>query len=676
METIRFTQRAATGLDERWVQAPGAASLLENWRWDGRGGWETVGGWAPILEPAEGGGPRYAGSAVIWSLHWFSRHNGGQQYLLYEDGGNLRVFVGSGTTGWTTLATNRHVSYSPWQHTQYAAWGNWCWIVNGVNQPLRYNGRKLVRAGFDTGPGAPQGWGYAEGFTHTTTSGDFGVGPTGDSADDVFARYRYAASFVNELGVESPLSPLSNSVAWMFIHGTEDGARAMVALQLPSGGDHVVAIRLYRTKNYYYDPETTAQTLYFLRQIDANIEDIWIDAIPDNQLGAEVSKSDFGPWPRGAKYIAFFKSTCFLAGMPEYPDRVVYSRAGQTENFPPDNYFNLGNLDSGEITGMRATKNALIVFKRRGIYIIKGDPATGFSGHTMSEDAGAASPNAFADLPDTGLFFVSEQGVHLLVGAHEQGEEPTRIVTFTDELQDSWRDVNVHALTNACGAFYHRDREYWLAVPRMGQVRPNLIYVYHYDTKSWSTRPDVPVSCFAETRDHRGYLVFGSHDTAAHPGLHVWSQGWPDYHGTAVSKVYESAWLNFGRLYEEVTVLSVILYVVGYAENLTLDYYVDRHIVGERARRVDGSDTRAAQHTNSDYQYPTWNTGTWDDGKKAGKWRPVLVRFDVDAKSVSEFKFKLTATGRAQIIDYDVEITRSGGRNVTPLNTLTAGTVP
>lgn len=690
-----FRSGIKRGLDDRWDPPAGSASVIENWQWDMRGGWETVGGYYPVLQKApQGNVSRYTGSDVIQTCYWFCRHNGAQQFLLYEDGENLRVFVGSGGTYWDTIQTGRHNPSTPWQKTQYAAWGNWCYIINGIDGPVRYNGKHLTRCGFSSSPGAPKAYGPENGFLDggTVTSG-LGLGTTGEpvGGSDVTSKYRYAITYVNDLGTESPLSPLSDEVSWTLAAGAAIGARRMVALEIPNGPYGTVAIRIYRTRNYEGEPSGSARTLYFCRELNYNIRDIWIDAIPDAALGGEIDSTMYGAWPNGAKYIAFFKGTCFLAGMPEYPDRVVWSRAGQPENFPIGNFLPFGDMDSGEVTGLRATKNALVVFKRRGIYLIKGDPVNGFFGSTLSEDVGCCAPNSFADLPGRGLFFVSEQGVYLLVGAHEVGEEVTRAVPLFGNGENEggplerWKDVNIHNLQGVAGAFYHRAREYWLPVPLMGQRLNNITFIYHYDIGVWSTRTDLPINCLTETRDHRGYLIFGSHDTASHPGVHVWSQGWDGFDEVPVSSTYVTSNITFANAYESMSVQSLFLDCVGYGGDITLDYYINQGVDTERVRSGNSADPRTQQDPSD--VYALWNSGTWGDGTLWKSWRKTTIRWDVqynqeECRSI-QFKIvvpaslsKTTPTPRTQLLGYDVQVVRGAARDVYPLNTIINPQVP
>lgn len=690
MDVVRYAPQATLGLDEHWLQKPTSASTLQNVYRDPRGSWESVGGYGKILpnNPQTGADP-FVGSSIIHSLHWFSRHNGAQQFLVWEDGANLSYFNGSGTSKWTTLKTDRAVFTTPWQRTQYAAWAGWLYIINGYNEPIRFNGRHTVRCGFNTPPPAPVVYGPNEGFQHATGLDNRGVGKTCEAAggNDVTSRYRYALTFVNDMGIESPLSAPSNEVAWIFTAGAATGERRYLLLEIPDGPSNMVAVRLYRTRDYADDPSTqgASQVYYFLKEFSANIRFQWTDGIPDDRLGDEMDASMTGQWPNGAKYIAVFKGTMFLAGMPEYPDRVVYSRATQHESYPPDNYLPIGDTDAGEVTAMYPTKNALVVFKRRGVYLIKGDPVNGFYSQTLTEDAGCHAPNALAELPGMGLVFLSDAGVHLLVGALENEGTPTNVRLLSDDIQDTWRDVNYQALMNASAAFYHRDMELQIAVPMVGSQYSNMVLVYHYGNNAWSKRPGIPANCMAESKDHRGHLFFGSHDTSASQvGVHAWARGFSSFSGITATTVYESAWLNFGRLYENVKPRSILLYCIGYGGTHYLDYSIDRRIALERVRGGDAADERAAEDPSVVATYIEWDAGTWNDGAMVTKLRPVVIRFDVAFSQMScrEFRFKTYVTGsgkfasRLGIIGYDVEIAPGRGLDVKPLNTLITAGVP
>jgi hypothetical protein len=185
----------------------------------------------------------------------------------------------------------------------------------------------------------------------------------------------------------------------------------------------------------------------------------------------------------------------------------------------------------------------------------------------------------------------------------------------------------------------------------------------------------------AEARDHRGYFFFGSNDKAINPGVHVWCRGFASLNAAAITHNYQTNWLDFGRLFEEVSPLTIILYGVGYGGTLYCDYYVDRRIEAERtAIYGDLVDQRGQQDPG--LAYITWNEGTWDDGYKWMKWKPIEIRYDVDfqQKTCKEFSFKVyTESGntgakatddyRAQIIGWAVEFT-ANKRRVKPLNTL------
>ena len=89
---------------------------------------------------------------------------------------------------------------------------------------------------------------------------------------------------------------------------------------------------------------------------------MYVDDKPDTELRQLFNTQNVGAFPRGAKFIRMMKGTCFLAGCSEYPDRVFYSAPLYVEQFPFRNFLQLGDRDSGEITGMFATDNTTSSF--------------------------------------------------------------------------------------------------------------------------------------------------------------------------------------------------------------------------------------------------------------------------------------------------------------------------
>jgi len=227
---------------------------------------------------------------------------------------------------------------------------------------------------------------------------------------------------VNNRGQESPLSDASNICQFECCNGL----RRFTAITLPIGGPETVARRIYRTRDIFDDygnaiTSEVGRNFHFLKEVQDNETTMIEDGISDSNLGSIRDPEDFGAFPAQAKYITSFKNTVFVAGMPD--NLVRFSAPGMPEVFPRDNVFDIGDADAGEITGLYATTNALVVFKEHGIFFIKGNAQQGFVAQTLTKDVGCIAPNSIKDVPQTGLVFLSSTGVHVVRGMLEDTRE-------------------------------------------------------------------------------------------------------------------------------------------------------------------------------------------------------------------------------------------------------------
>jgi hypothetical protein len=682
METASFQIPLFGGMDERWNPDPNLASVAQDLRWDERGGWDTAGGYRELVNDSEGSSP-YSGEGQITSLHWFAQHNGARQWLVYEtNGGKLRHFNGSTAPAapWSDIVDYGGLAYNgtnrsrttlttPWQGTQSQVWGGRLYLVNGIDEPLVFNGEYADRAGFSSRAGTPSAGPVSTSSGDGTSIKDQGLGVLAAAGSTRECGYRYKVTFVNERGQESPASDAAQA---SFENGPTNKLGCTV--QLPVGLDSVVARRVYRTRNTLNsdgEPFSLgyAEEFYFLTEIQDNISETFEDWVPDPNLGALLDETSIGPWPMGVKFLAVFKNTMFASGTSD--NHIRYSAPNFPEVFPADNILPIGDGDGGQIMGLYPTKNALVAFKQRGIYLIKGDPLNGFYAETLTQNTGCSAPGSIQELPGLGVVFLSEDGLHLLKGALENTGTPTETILLSTPIPETIERINRSAMLNVRSAVLHREREYWLAVPFGGNSNSTDLIIFHYDVGHFTTRPSFPVKCMVETRDHRGYLIFGSHDDSSTAGLWVYSAGWGNKNGVAIQPRWMSTTIDLGSVYKAIRPRYLLVQGVSYGNNdLTVDYRVDR---GSRFHRSElGVDAQGQDQQDDQILLPVYGTAVWG----TDRWkalRPVTMRFDILLREkglAQELQFQLEpASGsRMQIIGCEVRVAVGEQNNVLPLN--------
>lgn len=670
------------GMDERHEAQPNRAKLVRDMGWLDDA-WREAGGFQPaagVSELQDGGGYLFNNPFVvnaeyrIQSLHWFARHSGGRQYLIWDDeDGNLRQFIGNKTpaTPWRNLVDaqhndldDQHVADIPWIGTQSTPYGGRLYLVNGYNEPIVFNGRFCDKAGFDNPAPLPEA--AVVDRTDGTdpvwmTSDKLGLGIENSGSDQYKSGYRYLVTFVNERGQESPANGTSGDLV-TFINDNTTGNKHALWVNIPTGGSNVVARRIYRTQSVYGSDNQLlsrgmGENYYFLREIQDNCTTHYWDVQPDTNLGALLDTDSLGVWPKSSNIIATFKNTTFLAGKT-ISGRVWFSAPGQPEVFPEFNYFDLNDDIAGPITALYPTKNALVAFKGRGIYLIKGDPANGFFAQTLTRNVGCASPNTLAEVPGQGVMFVDSTGqIHLLEGALEDTGTPTQTIRMSTPLPKQVARINTAALANARGVHDRVNNEYQLYVPTLGSIYNDLCIVYHYPIGEFSIRENTPVSACIDCGDHRGYVIFGSHDTSNNPGLFVLNRGYPTRNGTALQTHYETVDLNLGSVFTSSMPLSVMAFVMGYGDNkleVNVNYNRAMSSYYNATTTEDGAtNISLKQQRVEDVELPhlgvpggdgaaIWDTDYW------AEHRPVPLRFDIsslDTAPVTEMRIILTPAG-------------------------------
>lgn len=719
MNTNRLVVDRLRGMDQRYYTRPEAAATIEEMTWDSYDGWKNAGGYDLVTQDLFDWGATYGSSLIgndeeglrITSIHNYAKGDKFNEIIFEMNDGSLNrlnlgrmkggvfnpttglyttapfeplkdelnlEFTGRPTTfdsdfGVATFARRRHIPRVNDIGTQSCTFGGRLYMVNGFDEPIVYDGRRVYPAGFRERPAQPKGTVVVRRYHNTYIAGggddaiyflgtkikNIGLGSlkpkgakfeVGDGSkftkkafiDGKVCGYQYRVTFVNERGQESEMSEPSEMIRFE----CADGRKRFVALDLPLGDTSVVARRIYRTRDLLDDfanpiGAEIGRNFYFVREIEDNETKQFEDCLPDSNLGALTDDFDFGPMPTDAKLIANFKNRLFLAGGAD--NFVKFSASGMPEVFPKRNIIDLGDADAGKITGMYASTNSLVVFKEHGIYLVTQRSDGGFQYKTISRDVGCVSPRSIRDIPFTGLAFLSQKGLFVMKGFLESTDTPTEIVNLSTPIKEVIDRICPTAAFGSVACLNRDNKEYSICVPTIGE-KNNLLLVWHYEIGSWSIRKNYPINCAIETKGGDSKIFFGSNNPEM-PGIFVINNFYKfknelgsttkgtrndprdlsSYDLVRDLPVYETAPLKLNGPYSGVYVAYINLYCVAFGnEPIKLNLKLNRN----QAELLDSNKARIQQHTDNTERLSVYDSSRF--GKdKFGFHRPVVIRFDV-----------------------------------------------
>lgn len=712
MKTQRLIVERLRGIDQRYYTRPESASIIEDMTWHTYDGWKSAGGYDLITGrifnwntvSTSHHSPKPEGTRIT-SLHYYSKRSNYNEIIFEDNYGRLcKLDIGRNKAHdsitkrpFTFLKDLKNVEFAAYGDkrfryvprtsdigSQSCTFGGRLYIVNGVDEPIVYDGNVVDRAGFYEKPGQPKanvvvrayhnehisdGGADTDYFLGTRIKG-WGLGslkPKGarskngatDFIDGKLAGYQYRVTYVNSRGQESEMSEPSD----MCVFECADGKKRFVQIQLPIGGDSTVARRLYRTHDQLDDFGNTigagvGKNFYFVREIKDNETSMFEDGLPDTSLGFLIDDHEFGKYPMQAKFIASFKNTIFLTGGPD--NLLRYSASGMPEVFPQRNVIDLGDSDAGKITGMYASTNSLVIFKEYGVYLVKATPDGSFTYQTISRDIGCIAPNSIKDVPFTGLVFLSHNGIFALKGFLEDSNSPTSIIDLSTPIKEIMDRICVSSSYGSVGCLNRTDKEFWLCVPTIGEQN-NLLLVWHYEVGAWSIRENYPIGCAVETRGSSSDVVFGSCSGKV-PGIFVYSHKFrfknrngkqagytdeelgygPSREHYSVTPVYETSPIKLNGVYGSAQIAYINLYAVAYGDNpINLNFKVNRN----QEVSLDSKKAMIQQHLDSSEKLPVYSDAKtkWDESRW-GYHRPIVIRFDVSHLSktlVTEFSVRI-----------------------------------
>lgn len=643
--------------DDLFSTDPSFASRIEDLERDPDGVWRPTPG---LIEIADGWG-----LGEIVGIRWFNPR-GSQRFLVYEqvtDTNEITLRWVDMTTGGSdthrdiAVRRRRPARSGPAHFLQI---GRWLLYFNGLEHPIRWDGRTVVPVGFAGPAPAPRVVGYTEGFQHFDVAGAAldGTGflhdeqrGVGEFGNNVRWTYAYGITVVNDRGQESPMSAI------VYAHGASTSAsgRCGVRIKVPRMPDNVDAIRLWRSINLV-DQQVASPTMQLLDTFQLGAEFDYIDLAPDSELGIAFVPESVGPVPLGINAAEFWQGRTWVA----VDDRLHFSVAGFDEVFPEGNYLTIG-AGTGRIVALRSIPAGLAVFKEHGVYLVKGNELSGFRVETLSETEGTTAPRAIEYVSGIGLVFLSEHGPRVLRGILED-DQPTAIGQLRG-IRRTWRrHIIGTAIHNAFVVHRPEVEELWFHLPEFGQVPPTLGLVLHYGDGpgTWSLRPDWPL--FSGTT-HDKKVWFGIDGQAQLLSRYSWTgnvAGPPEDPTVIVNSEAETVYVGGGGggskgapivgVYETGTFVSPTRILPTGIEIAGLVVGVDKSIdvqvrYGRRPTFEQTSDTTMLpDRWSEDDRRDVWGEATFDATKRWHDYEPGFIARSVMGRLTNQLQFRLSGT--------------------------------
>jgi len=504
--------------------------------------------------------------------------------------------------------------------------------------------------------------------------------------------WRCAVQWIDQWGNLSPLSGLSNEVAFNFQPSTywrwwgypadlvnqppfvgeppnsyiaqADDVRKQIAWTgIDRGPERTIGRILYRTKDlknsgttelYRLTQDATSSGIAFATLPD-NISTTYPDNIPDAWLLSEAV--DVVPVPQ-FKLCRVAFGRLWIANTSQAPGLVRPSLKGRWGSFGVNQEI-YPDPNGDEISGLWRTSAGLLAFTNKSTYLIyPSDGGQGFQSVTISGEHGCTAPSSLATLKDGSVIWLGEDGFYMFSGQESYARGVQLIST---DIELFVRRVSRSRRKQATAIVDPDTGEYRCWVSLDGSPTNNFCFIY--DGTGWRTRTDVNAVAACVTRDHRGY-VLAAGNVGDTQGVWLLDHEQPKFQPlelTSRESVIETAWLSTAESQEKRTAQVLYLWFRE-SENSSVT------IQSFRDWRNTVVETTSAKRYSGDDVPPFWGTTALGTTSTWKKRRPYWTRAAVYVPSAEVFKFKLSGSGDWEFvgIQLDESPRYAGGARIPP----------
>jgi hypothetical protein len=208
--------------------------------------------------------------------------------------------------------------------------------------------------------------------------------------------------------------------------------------------------------------------------------------------------------------VASFQEFIFLAGDPDNPSYLYWSKRFRPESWPAINFIEIGNADD-PIKQLAPIAGVLGVFTRATKYRVTGNATSGFVHWEALSHRGTSSPKSVV-ATDKGIIFVSPDGVWVtnFISPDEKISDKIEGLFQGNDADDNLTEnvINRDALDQIAATFYKN--KYYFSYPSGTSTTNDRTAVYDFTVKEWTIYDHALSSLMAE--DDTGFMVVGGTD--------------------------------------------------------------------------------------------------------------------------------------------------------------------
>lgn len=393
-----------------------------------------------------------AGSNSILGMFRYYAYSG-SKVLLVDAGSN--IYTGNDTTG---AFTSIYTLPNPSHKSQWLTWNNQAIMVDGFNNPVKYDGTSASAT-----------------YLGSLLATDTGAGSGPDVGNHVYKVSCYTGNSNGAGPFEFSFNVASNTLV-----GTGHATNLTMIPQCPDQsflGEPVIGRYIYRTK-------AGGSTYYELHQIADNSTVVYSDTTADVSLSVTypVIANPIESSPPLGKLSLIFQGRLWIANNPSFPSRVYFSEINSQEMFLPTSYFDIRKDDGDQVTMLQDVLGVITIGKQNTIQKIQtsyngtGNPLLDWSITDPFAFVGCVSPYSVQNTP-IGIMYLGNNGIYFFDGNFS--------TLLSDQVTPVISDISNTNFANAYSAFYRN--QYYLAYTssKSGATTNNRVLVYDLISKAF-----------------------------------------------------------------------------------------------------------------------------------------------------------------------------------------------